>query len=266
MQALDRVENRVQPWTGYYYVAYQEPPHEGCEGGVVLKNLLRGMKGGRVAQEEPYAGFIPDIAIYGKGATSPSCVIECVASSPPSQQKVMTLNTQGIPVYVVSATKNAWDILHQPVVEVTVAGSVVPCGKGLRDNVAHMEQEWGSRRNSFIGIRHFPTNAQEYLWGECEEWGEASWSMGDPETVGLKRNTHGEGLFPEPTMVMPVKGATRRLSREVFLDYLMWIRCQCLQIERETRDRAEPEAQQAREVMAQILPYVDDLLRMTRHP
>ena len=84
-QALTRAMERVDHRLGYSFVAYDEAPHNECEGGYMLVNILGGMQGGRVLLETPFAGFKPDIALYAKDADMPSCIIEVVLRHPPAR-------------------------------------------------------------------------------------------------------------------------------------------------------------------------------------
>ena len=81
---LQRVTERLDSNPPYSFVFYDEPAHDGCDGGWMLVDILGGCLGGQVLQESAYAGFIPDIAVYPPNASDPSCVIEVVDTSPPS--------------------------------------------------------------------------------------------------------------------------------------------------------------------------------------
>ena len=264
MEALERVADRVDPWPGFSYIAYEEKPHAGCEGGVALVNILEGMEGGRVDLEMPFAGYIPDIAIYAKDADQPSCIIECVDTSSPSSAKVKALDRLGIPVYVLRADKGAWDVLHQPFVEVDTAGSTVPCGKKLREEVWDLMGEWGESPCSFIGIRHYPSNTQEYLWGHHDPLRGHHSQYGDPKVVGWARD---DALaWPSVPMVKPLDDRTRSISRKLFMDYLMWQRCICIQLEAASRDSSDQETRNTRGLLGRNMRYIDDLLRMVHSP
>ena len=263
-KALERVADRVDPWPGFSYIGYKENPHGGCEGGTALVNILDGMEGGRVEMETPFGGYIPDIAVYPKDAEQPSCIIECVDTSPPSPAKVKALDRLGIPVYVLRAHKGAWDVLHQPCVEVEAVGCTVLCGKKLRKEVGELMREWGESPRSFIGICNYPSNSQSYLWGQHDAYATLEYHYGDPEVVGWARND--PAAWPRIPMVAPIDNCTRHISRKLFMDYLMWQRQISLQLEAATRDATDQEARKLRGFLVRNVRYIDDLLRMVHCP
>ena len=63
-QALENVMERLYSRPPYSFVIFNEPPHGDCDGGVMLVDLLQGCKDGYVNQEQPFAGYIPDVAVY----------------------------------------------------------------------------------------------------------------------------------------------------------------------------------------------------------
>lgn len=264
METLERVADRVDPWPGFSYVAYEEKPHEGCEGGVALVNILEGMAGGTVKMETPFAGYIPDVGVYAYGAKQPSCIIECVDTSPPSPAKVRAMDMRGIPVYVLRADKSAWDVLHQPCVQVEVVGSTVPCGKKLREEVWRMMREWDESPHAFIGIRNYQSNAQEYVFGQHDPYVDITYQYGDPEVLGW---AHDDQLSHSSVpMVAAIADRTQSISRTLFMDYLMWQRCICVQLEAQSRDATDQETKKARGLLVRNVRYIDDLLRMVHSP
>ena len=260
MQELDRIKDRVVPRPGYSYVAYREEPHGDCEGGTTLVNVLAGLLGGEVRLEEPYAGYVPDIALYAKDATAPSCIIEVVDTSPPSESKIATMQRKGIPVYRLRADKNPWDVLHQPVVEVEVLANP-PCGRSLRREIDRLWREWVEAESPFFGLRNFPSGTQEYLFGECHD-GDVEWQLGEPEVLGWIRDERA--AWPSLPSVKPIKGRTRAIRRDLFMSHLIWQRCALIQLVAQSRDTEYSGA--VRSLASLNVRYIDELLSMVRYP
>ena len=260
MQALDRIKDRVVPRPGYSYVAYREMPHDGCQGGTTLVNVLAGLLGGEVRLEEPYAGYVPDIALYAKDATTPSCIIEVVDTSSPSEAKIATMQRKGIPVYSLRADNDPWDVLHQPVVEVEMLANPA-CGAPLRKERVALLLEWAEADSPFVGIRTYPSGAQEYLLGEGEYF-DVEWQWGDPEVRGWIRDERAS--WPSLPNVKPVKGRTRAIRRDLFMSFLIWQRCGFVQLEAESRDTADKGY--VRGLTSLFIKYIDELLSMVRYP
>ena len=118
----------------------------------MLVNILGGLQGGRVLLETPFAGFIPDIALYAEDADMPSCVIEVVHTSSPSAVKLDAMKRRRIEVYRLNAyDKNPLTILKEPVL---VQGLVTRrCGKSLRKEISALAQAWTDAQWPFVGIR-----------------------------------------------------------------------------------------------------------------
>ena len=99
-QAFGRVMERLYSRPPYSFVIFNEPPHGACEGGVMVVDVLQGCQGGYVSQEQPFAGYIPDIAVYSSAnAPQPSCIIEVVDTSPPSNQKLKAMEGLGVTIF-----------------------------------------------------------------------------------------------------------------------------------------------------------------------
>ena len=148
-QALERAMERLDSRPPYSFVIFNEPPHGDCEGGVMVVDILQGCQGGHVSQEQPFAGYIPDIAVYSSAdAAQPSCIIEVVDTSPPSNRKLQAMERLGVPVYQLAARqKNPLSVLEEPV---PVRPLVLPpCGQSLRREMDTIGAIQGPGRGPF---------------------------------------------------------------------------------------------------------------------
>ena len=215
-QAFERVMERLDSRSPYSFVIFNELPHGDCDGGVMVVDILQGCQGGYVSQEEPFAGYIPDIAVYSSaGAPQPSCIIEVVDTSPPSNQKLRVMEGLGISVYELGAKqKNPLSVLEEPV---PVRPLVLPpCGQSLRTEMNRLERFWDQAEAPFVGIKFYPSGTQQYLYGE-REIGSNSWTHGDPEIRGISKLQDLRQTVPHVTPV----GRPRTLKRETFMAFLM---------------------------------------------
>ena len=256
MRSLDRVRDRVTPRDMYSYVAYEEQSHGGCDGGIMLVNLLADMCSGRVEVEKPFAGYVPDIALYAEGADTPSCIIEVVATSEPSPAKVAEMKRRGVTMYSLRADKPPNLVFHEPVVVVEVLAHPV-CGKKLRGESHRLNQEWGTWASPFIGIRNYPSGVQQYIVGESRDE-DTSWGIGDIEVYGLAPFDDTLAWASVP-MIRP--GHTRSLAKDTWMFMLMWMRCAALQIACDTS-----KGNLDRRLARRNIRYIDDLLTMVRLP
>ena len=85
----------------YWYVVYNEQPHEGCQGGMTVVDLVREVGKGEVKTEADWLDFRPDIAVYREREVNPAFVLEVVDTSQPSQKKLRAFKTEGVEVYKV---------------------------------------------------------------------------------------------------------------------------------------------------------------------
>lgn len=263
-QAFQRVMERLDSRPPYSFVIFNEPPHGDCEGGVMVVDILQGCQGGCVRQEQPFAGYIPDIAVYPSAdAQQPSCIIEVVDSSPPSDRKLRAMERLGVTVYELGARqKNPLSVLEEPV---PVRPLVLPpCGRSLRREMDLLEWWWDQAEAPFVGIKFYPSGAQQYLYGE-QEMGSNSWTHGDPEIRGISRL---RDLRKTVSHVNPV-GRPRTIKRETFMAFLMWWKGKLLTA---AHMRASDEGHEwggnisLNGVEATMLSHIDDLMHMVRYP
>ena len=253
--AINRVGDRVSPREWQSYAAFPEPAHDSCSGGLALVNILDGLRGGRVTEEEPFAGYIPDIALYAQDADTPTCIIEVVATSEPSPAKVAVMASRGVTVYRLDASKDPQLIFNEPVVEMKILTSS-PCQDSLRAEVERFFVEWSTEPSPFIGIRNYPSGTQEYITGQAKD-DDVSWSIGDPEVLGIARND--STAWREVPMVSPSR--TKSIAKGTWAFILVWMRCALWQ-ESYLPDTTPLQRRVARTFMG----YIDDLLSMVRDP
>ena len=263
-QALERVMERLDSRPPYSFVIFNEPPHGDCEGGVMVVDILQGCQGGYVTLEQPFAGFIPDVAVYSSAdAPQPSCIIEVVDTSPPSSRKLRAMERLGITAYELGARqKNPLSVLEEPV---PVRPLVLPpCGQSLRREMECLERFWAQAGAPFVGIKFYPSGTQQYLYGE-QETGSTSWTHGDPEIRGIGRLQHGGKSVPHVTPV----GSPRTLKRETFMAFLMWLKGKLITL---AHMRASKEGDEwggnisLNGVEATFISHIDDLMHMVRYP
>ncbi len=215
-QAFERVMERLDSRPPYSFVIFNEPSHGDCDGGVMAVDILHGCLNGYVAQEQPFAGYIPDVAVYPSADSPlPSCIIEVVDTAPPSDHKLRTMERLGVPVYELQARhKNPLSVLEEPV---PVRSLVLPpCGQFLRREMDRLELFWDKSEAPFVGIKFYPSGTQQYLYGE-QEMGSNSWTRGDPEIRGISRL---QDFWQTAPHVTPV-GSPRTINRETFMAFLM---------------------------------------------
>ena len=263
-QAFESVMERLDSRPPYSFVIFNEPPHGGCEGGVMLVDILQGCRNGYVSQEQPFAGYIPDVAFYSSAdAPQPSCIIEVVDTSPPSDQKLRAMERLGIPVYELDAKqKNPLSVLEEPV---PVRPLVLPpCGQSLRMEMDRLEMFWDQSDAPFVGIKFYPSGSQQYLYGE-QETGSNSWTHGDPEIRGISRLRDLRGTVPHLTP----SGRPRTIKRETFKTFLMWLKGKIITVAHVRASQTGHEwggSISLRGVEATMLSHIDDLMHMVRYP
>ena len=263
--SLENVTTRLDSHPPYSYVAYMETPHNGCEGGLMLVDILRGHRGGQVMQESPYAGFIPDIAIYPPNESDPSCCIEVVDTSLPSERKLIEMTRRGVEVYQVSTKEsNPLVVLEEPVVVTPLVTS--RCGKVLRQEIEKVYAFWEKATDPFVGIRFYPSGTQEYLVGEQQDrYGGPGWSYGDNEVRGLVRL---DAAWPSLAHVSPA-GRPRTITRELFVDYLMYSKTAMI-VDAHKREEGLEDSPlghvRLTHLESIIIKNINDLLHMVRFP
>ena len=106
-----------------------------CDGGPVVENVLLGAS--RVAVEEAYGGFRPDITIWREAGLPPR-IIEIVTTAEPTQQKLASLRKDGVDVFVLRA-KDRQDVLAGLATALWVQNRadahIVKCRKQQRNRV-----------------------------------------------------------------------------------------------------------------------------------
>ena len=263
-QAFEGVMERLDSRPPYSFVIFNEPPHGDCDGGVMVVDILQGCRYGYVNQEQPFAGYIPDIAVYPSGdAPQPSFIIEVVDTSPPSDQKLRAMERLGVTVYELGAKQmNPLSVLEEPV---PVRPLVLPpCGQSLRREMDRLELFWDQAEAPFIGIKFYPTGTQQYLYGE-QEMGSTSWTHGDPEIRGISRMRDLGKTVPHVTPV----GRPRTIKRETFMAFLMWLKGKIITV---AHIRASEEGHEwggnisLNGLEATMLSHIDDLMHMVRYP
>ena len=263
-QAFEGVMERLDSRPPYSFVIFNEPPHGDCDGGVMVVDILQGCQGGYVSQEQPFAGYIPDIALYSSSdAPHPSCIFEVVDTSPPSNQKLRTMERLGVTVYELGAKqKNPLSVLEEPV---PVRPLVLPpCGQSLRWEMDRLERFWDQAEAPFVGIKFYPSGTQQYLYGE-QKMGSNSWTHGDPEIRGISRLRDFRKTVPHVTP----SGRPRTINRETFMAFLMWLKGKLITV---AHIRAREEGHDwggnisLNGVETTMLSQIDDLMHMVRYP
>ena len=218
-EVLEGFSVRVNPIPNYSFVMYPEAPHDGCEGGPLLANILKGLEGGRVMQEAPFAGFTPDIALYPRDADRPSRIIEVVDTSFPREAKLDAMKRKGIEVYVLMANKeNPLAILEEPV---HCARAIAQqCGESQRREISDLSKEWQDSEKPFLGIRSYESGTQEYLFGEEDPYGDVEWVYGEPKVHALVKVG-----APSPSAPIIRTDWERKISRDLFVLFLVVMKC-----------------------------------------
>ena len=169
----------------------------------------------------------------------------------------------GIPVYELDAKqKNPLSVLEEPVVVRSLVLS--PCGQALRREMERLEHFWDKAEAPFVGIKFYPSGAQQYLYGE-QNTGSITWTHGDPEIRGIGKLQHGGKSVPHVTPV----GRPRALKREIFMAFLMWRKGQILTV---AHLRASDEGHEwggnisLNGPEATFISHIDDLMHMVRYP
>ena len=230
----DAIPNAAVDWNDtwpFWYVAYSEPAHDGCEGGIAFVDLVREIgQRGDIRVEDDWLDFRPDIAIYREDETSPAFVLEVVDTSEPSRRKIDAFKKHGIEAYKLDlkgrgANQGIRPLLkYNPLFVEPLAAN--RCGQSQRTMVAKVINYWDSLIEQglrpWVGYYHYPTGVREYGYGGTKPWhdGDTSWKYGDREVVGLQRDDADWG---GPDRIIP-EGQARTLSKVDWLDCLAYLR------------------------------------------
>ena len=219
--ALEQVQERVDKLSPLALTVSEEPPHNDCAGGVVVTNLLDGMRGGDVKLEEPFDNYIPDIALYREGASAPHIVVEVVNTSSSSERKRRFYEGQGIVAFELhtqyvnlhsQALQHATPMYLWPLAN-------LPCGETQRKEVTAIDKyvigKFKSGEEPFVGIKAYPSGTQGYIFGTYDADADQRWSFGEPEVLAICPT---EVAWDSPPMVKPME--SRSISKSTFLVYV----------------------------------------------
>ena len=253
--AMKKLKERVDGISPVTLGYFDEPAHDGCEGGLMVVNLLEGMRGGHVRLEEKVDSYIPDIALYQDGADTPHVVIEVVNTSPPSDAKRNFYERQGITAYelqvsdgdnILAAVRRTGVRLH--------ALTCNPCGKRQRAELelikARLFSHMAENIRSFVGLKTYKNETQEYIVGTYDPSVEQQWSWGEPETFGLCPT---EARWSSPPRVNPIE--TSSLNKQTFMAFMFL----CIENFAELW-RGEDDERIEKELFKTMVYYSQDLL------
>ena len=219
--ATQRLEDRVDEISPLAFAIFDEPAHDGCEGGVMVLNLLEGMRGGRVECEKPFGNYIPDISLYRNGESEPHVVIEVVTTSEPTEQKKRFYEEQGIVAFVlhVGRDDNVRAVTGRPAVWVS-ALSNAPRGRKIREQIGIIDKyivdKHANGESPFVGIKSYSSHTQEYIYGTYDPHEQHEWQWGDPEVYGFCPTPE---VLNSPQMLTPLE--SRSISKAEFLAYMV---------------------------------------------
>ena len=221
---MQHEQERVDSISPLAFVIFDEPPHGDCAGGVMMVNLLEGMRGGDVKCEEPFGNYIPDIGLYRKGASAPYIVIEVVHTNRPSKRKREFYKAQGIIAFELHVDNDSdiRGVVGRASVSVSSL-SHAPCGGALREEVSRNDKylfdKIKSGEHSFIGMETYPSGTQAYIRGTYDPIKDQHWSYGEPEVFGWCPT---EARWNSPPRIAPIE--EQSVSKPAFLmDMLMGI-------------------------------------------
>ena len=216
----------------FWYIVYNEEPHDGCDGGITLVDLVRTMGAdGAVRVEDGWVDFWLDIAIYRKGEVNPALVLEVVDTSEPSQRKLAAFKERGVEAYKVNMKDiggnfRTWLKYNPMLVSPLVTNR---CGQKQRDTVAKMVDYWdsliGQGCRPWIGYYHYPTGTKSFAYGVAnplfsDDGSGRSWTHGQPEVMGIERDVADWG---GPIRCEPA-GSHRTLTKTEWMDCLAYLR------------------------------------------
>ena len=159
----------------FWYMAAEEQPHDDCEGGTAVVDVVGLMgDGGEVRVESPWSDYIVDVGIYN-GSRELVAAIEVVDTSHVSPQKIARFKQEGVEAYTFNvkdipkgnekATLHYSPTLMQPI-------GYRRCGSNERAVVNRIIDYWDSKCSQhagltqFIGVRRWEdTLTHQYLYG-----------------------------------------------------------------------------------------------------
>ena len=295
--ALERLKHRPYPRRSCFHICYRESSDCECGGGfAVVHNLLYKLRGGRVEMEEAYNGFIPDISLYARDSGKPKAIIEVVDTSFPSEHKIDAMRRQGIDVYMVRVGADARGAddndplnLDEPFIVEPVAVScrkpdmvkLLDLDSAVWDDYNHEMEDYSTAikkvrdvaeggggdmatllspltmpLEAYIGVKTWATGTQQYIYGRASH--SASWCCSDK--FEIRAFTQSSAPFSGPELVEPV--TTNHISRDRFMDYLVFLKLQSFAETADWREGGPPPRIHPKRHVAQI----DDLLSMVGWP
>lgn len=220
--ALGGVKDRVDDISPLKFFVFYEPPHDACDGGYMVVNLLAGMRGGDIKCEEPFGDYIPDVSLYREGLPSPHIAIEVVHTSGISDRKKAFYEEAGVVAFKVATDKtvNVRAATARPFNVVECIANA-PCGRDIRSELGKVEQytfkqEFAEGVAPFIGLKNYPSGTQQYVYGTWHPLGEQRWSAGEPEVLGLFPTPV---VWDSPPMISPIE--EHSIKRDVFLAFVV---------------------------------------------
>ncbi len=158
----------------FYYLTYNEPPHDGCNGGAMVVDIVREAES--VEIEGWWWGLRPDISVYGTEKGKPAVVIETVDTSEPSPRKLAQYQDERIESYRLDTRD-----LGVPAKQTLKYGLLLVdplthprCGKRQRNGIAKMIADWdrGSANGllPFLGYAEYESGVLEYAYGCSHDW------------------------------------------------------------------------------------------------
>ena len=115
-----------------------------CEGGSFVENILKDVTA--VEQESDYGPYRPDIVL--RRGTAPARIIEIVATSRPSQEKIDYFMAQGVDLFEIAGDRH-----HSESVVINVHIAPSNCRKRQRERLDSLWQHLVSLDDPRIGIR-----------------------------------------------------------------------------------------------------------------
>ena len=215
----------------YWYVWFNEQPHDACEGGLTVVDVARAAgKNGEVRVESDWLAFRPDIGIYREGEFNPACVLEVVDTSSPSPRKLRAFETKGVEAYKVNVKSMRGNlrttIQYNPLFVAPLANST--CGQAQRAIVNRMLVYWTHLFDqgflSWIGCCFYPTGTKAYMYGGVRDEDGDSWSWGDPDIKGVQMDSCDWG----GPMQITSAGPRKTLSKTQWLDAITHLRVLCV--------------------------------------
>ena len=257
---MDHVQDRVDSISPLAFAFFDEPPHDDCDGGIMVVNLLDGMRGGTIKHEEPFGDYQPDIALYRKGAPTPHLVIEVVHTSSPSERKTGFYEAQGIVAFAlhVDASYDISRIKGRTAVKVFVLSNA-PCGREQREGIWALDEYIADKHKSgehpFIGMKCHPSGSQEFIRGTYDPLQDEEWHAGEPEVFGFCPTPV---RWTSPPRMRPLE--ERSLSKDVFLAYMV------INLERLAFYWHETDSRQEKSAFRIMGNYAEDLLDAVHVP